>query len=302
MIRSENPRLCLGTYFTLLLESRKQRARVRERFNGKADGLSDPEVLIGLARVTMSCFIVPDRSMLESVRVSTANVKNCSSKGGMYYPFGDTDSINAFNDEITNNYVSVLGRMDSFCDFFLRINDGTKKDERLVKSLVDMIMKDDSISGEQLFYINEDGTAVSKKKVCSQRNYCFQPFLLGVLHYVLLRPDKATIGKKTFEEWCPSRGGGQRKYEGRMGMDIGSISLSYLEKSKTEEPVIISEEDTKMNIYTEDNREENNFDDKNNEKDEHGSSHFMNFIVNGNIGKYIDHVDTIIENNVYGGK
>ncbi len=298
----EKPRLCIGTYFTLLLESRKQRARVRERFNGTADGLSDPEVLTGLAKVTMPCFIVPDRSMLESVRVSTANVKNCSSKGGMYYPFGDADSVNAFNDEIKNNYEKALDRMDSFCDFFLRINDGTKKDEHLVKALVDTIMKDDSISDDQLFYINPDGSAVSKAKVCMKKNYCFQPFLLGVFHYVLIRPDKAEIGKKTFDSWCPKNGGGARKYEGRMGMDIGNISLSYLEKIKTEEPEIFTEEDTKMNIYTEENREENNFENIKEKNDQHESSHYMNFIVNGNIGKYIDHVDTIIENNVYGGK
>ena len=45
------PRLCGGTYFTLLLQALKQRTNARGRVASERDGLSNPEVLSGLIRV-----------------------------------------------------------------------------------------------------------------------------------------------------------------------------------------------------------------------------------------------------------
>lgn len=55
MTKNDNVRLCGGTFFTLLLEARKPRYGVREHYMGDTDGLSEPETLIGLAKI-----IVPD--------------------------------------------------------------------------------------------------------------------------------------------------------------------------------------------------------------------------------------------------
>jgi hypothetical protein len=45
-----NPRLCGGTFFVLVLQALKQRVKARQHYNGERDGLSDPEVLIGLIK------------------------------------------------------------------------------------------------------------------------------------------------------------------------------------------------------------------------------------------------------------
>ena len=45
------PRLCGGTFFTLLLEAREQRTSKRNNADGKTDGLSQPELLIELVRI-----------------------------------------------------------------------------------------------------------------------------------------------------------------------------------------------------------------------------------------------------------
>ena len=68
MTNSENIRLCGGTFFTLLLEDRKPRARVREHYAGEKDGLSEPEVLIGLSKVLVPDFQEPLESMMTTIK------------------------------------------------------------------------------------------------------------------------------------------------------------------------------------------------------------------------------------------
>ena len=51
MTINEYPRLCGGTFFTLVLQALRQRMNAREHYDGDSDGLSDPEVLVGLIRV-----------------------------------------------------------------------------------------------------------------------------------------------------------------------------------------------------------------------------------------------------------
>ena len=45
------PRLCGGTFFTLVLQDLRQRMKAREHYKGDRDGLTDPEVLMGLIKV-----------------------------------------------------------------------------------------------------------------------------------------------------------------------------------------------------------------------------------------------------------
>lgn len=67
MTNRENIRLCGGTFFTLLLEDRKPRAGVREHYAGEKDGLSEPEVLIGLSKVLVPDFREPLESMMTNI-------------------------------------------------------------------------------------------------------------------------------------------------------------------------------------------------------------------------------------------
>ena len=82
MTNSENIRLCGGTFFTLLLEDRKPRARVREHYAGEKDGLSEPEVLIGLSQVLVPDFQEPLESMMTTIKGNTSEYKSCKNKGG----------------------------------------------------------------------------------------------------------------------------------------------------------------------------------------------------------------------------
>ena len=65
MTNRENIRLCGVTFFTLLLE-------VREHYAGEKDGLSEPEVLIGLSKVLVPDFQELLESMMTTIKGNTS--------------------------------------------------------------------------------------------------------------------------------------------------------------------------------------------------------------------------------------
>ena len=87
MTKNDNVRLCGGTFFTLLLEARKPRYGVREHYMGDTDGLSEPETLIGLAKIIVPDFQEPLQSMMKTIKGNTFDYKSCKNKGGTYFPF-----------------------------------------------------------------------------------------------------------------------------------------------------------------------------------------------------------------------
>ena len=76
MTKNENLRLCGGTFFTLLLEARKQLLGANEHYAGKKDGLTEYETLIGLARVIRSDLATPMPTEIKQFRVTLQNIRN----------------------------------------------------------------------------------------------------------------------------------------------------------------------------------------------------------------------------------
>ena len=298
MTNRENIRLCGGTFFTLLLEDRKPRAGVREHYSGEKDGLSEPEVLIGLSKVLVPDFQEPLESMMTTIKGNTSEYKSCKNKGGTYFPFGNKVALTAFDKCIKENYQVALNRMIEFCDEFLHVKDSTKKDERLVKALIDTIDKDDSIESNQLFYALQDGTGMSKADIVKSQSFCFQTFLLGILHFCVMRTDPATIGKETFDFWCPPKNRAPRTYVGTMGEDWKKeVKLTYAEEigAERKDPEIVE-------IIEAD--QEQTYEEQQSDVEGQGTKEApqMNFTFNvtGNNNSFYNHVDTV--NNYYGGK
>ncbi len=298
MTKKENIRLCGGTFFTLLLEDRKPRAGVREHYAGEKDGLSEPEVLIGLSKVVVPDFQEPQKSMMTTIKGNTSEYKSCKNKGGTYFPFSNKTAMDAFDKCIKENYQAALNRMIEFCEEFLHMKDSTKKDEKLIKALVDTIDKDDSIGSEHMLYVLQDGTGMSKTDIVKSQSFCFQSFLLGVLHFSAMRDDPATIGKETFDSWCPSKNRAPRVYEGTMGDNWKTdVKLTYAEviDEESEKPEVVEIiEDDHEQTYEEKKSDLNEPDIK--------AAPQMNFTFNvtGNNNSFYNHVDTV--NNYYEGK
>lgn len=226
------PRLCGGTVFTLILEARQQRYGVREHFAGDSDGLSEMDTLIGLAQVMVPDLKRPAKTREDTVQGNTTEFKICKTAGGKgYYPFSDRQSKKAFDDRVKGNYAEALKAMCDFVKNFIWVKGSDKQDVNLVKALLDLIERDDSINNSQVFYIMPEGKPVTKQRIdqIDGEDVFLESFLLGVWHYAIMRREGNTIGKATMNEWCPSKGGAPREYEGHMGENLSrNIRLTYL--------------------------------------------------------------------------
>ncbi len=291
MSKDEKIRLCGGTFFTLILEARRPRLSVRQHYMGETDGLSEPETLVGLAKIVVPDFKAPSKTMMKTIKGNTYDFKSCKNKGGTYFPFGNKNALKAFDNRIRSEYGYVLNEMTLFCDSFIHMKDSTKKDETLIKALIEIIDSDDSIPSDQLFYVNKDGTAVCKDRLVVEKEICFQSFLLGVFHFAIMRKEPASIGKYTYERWCPSKSGGQRGYEGNVGEHVKhKISLSYVSPVESIDAEVI------------DLIEEEKTEEKTETKTDVNAKPQMtfNFNVTGNNNSFYNHVNTV--NNYYGDK
>ena len=226
------PRLCGGTVFTLILEARQQRYGVREHFAGDSDGLSEMDTLIGLAQVMVPDLKRPAKTREDTVQGNTTEFKICKTAGGKgYYPFSNRQSKKAFDDRVKGYYAEALKAMCDFVKNFIWVKGSDKQDVNLVKALLDLIERDDSINNSQVFYIMPDGKPVTKQRIdqIDGEDVCLESFLLGVWHDAIMRREGNTIGKATMNEWCPSKGGAPREYEGHMGENLSrNIRLTYL--------------------------------------------------------------------------
>ena len=75
------PRLCGGTFFTLVLQDLRQRMKAREHYKGDRDGLTDPEVLMGLIKVINPDYQEIDRNLLKT---KANDYKTCKTSTGTY--------------------------------------------------------------------------------------------------------------------------------------------------------------------------------------------------------------------------
>ena len=85
MTKGDNPRLCGGTFFVLVLQALKQRVKARQHYKGERDGLSDPEVLIGLIKVINPDYQEPKEGALKG---KTNDFKSCKTSTGQYVGSG----------------------------------------------------------------------------------------------------------------------------------------------------------------------------------------------------------------------
>lgn len=242
MDSNEYPRLCGGTFFTLILQALRQRMNAREHYSGDSDGLSDPEVLVGLLRVINSAYEDPGKEKLKTI---ANNYKRCDTSTSTYLPFGDDQVINAFDKTVRTDYQLALNRMIEFANKFLDIGEPVHKDVSLVRALIDLIQQDQSINEDDEFYIEPNGQIKKKTAFGGLKEVCLPSFLLGVWHYVVVNRKDNSVGKETYDVWCPSTGGGQRKYTAHIGEgilgDLTTYCVDAAEKTEAAETVIIED-------------------------------------------------------------
>lgn len=293
MTINEYPRLCGGTFFTLVLQALQQRMNAREHYDGDSDGLSDPEVLVGLIKVINPAYVDPGKEKLKTI---VNNYKRCETSTSTYFPFGDDQVVAAFDETVRNNYQTALNGMIGFVNDFIDVSDTVHKDVNLVRALVDLVQQDQSIKAVDEFFIGPNGEKKKKAALGDLKEVCLPSFLLGVWHYVVVNRKDNGIGKKTYDAWCPSTGGGQRKYTAHMGEGILNGLTTYL--VDTEEPVtgeIVDEP-----VEEKETREAGQDVPPVSQQMVNNNPTFFNISISGGNNNFYQHVDKLTINN--GGK
>ena len=218
MTEKNYPRLCGGTFLTLLLHAKGRGIKARERVKGKKDKVSNSNFVINLMKIFNPDYFGPNETTMRAFRTSVSEYKACTSTMGDSWPLAETERC---RDRFNTHYAYSFNAMRQFINEFIEFGTTAKKDIRLVKALLELIDKDDSIAEDQPLYILENGASVSKEKTRALTDICLPAFLLGIWYFILEeRPDNA-VGKVTYDAWhevVELRA--TRKYIGTIGSGI----------------------------------------------------------------------------------
>lgn len=236
MTSTNIPYLCGGIIFDLLLEARKPRHKARDKCKGGSDGLSDPDVMIKFIYIITG----EDTNITgETLKKSTSEYKSCRLSHSTYIPFDEISTITTFDAAVKSKNPDLLKRVSEFIDQFINLN----KAEWLVKALIEVIVKDVEIAPTDKFTVTREYRAnpLELKNVTKVE---LQPFLLSVLHYMILYRQDNEKGRATFESWFRRT---SNRAEWKFSSDIGqtmtqSIKVDYIDLSK--EDFIEDDEET----------------------------------------------------------
>ena len=289
MTNIEYPRLCGGTFMTLVIQALLQRKKAREHYKGESDKLNDPDVLAGLITVINPDYEDPGKSVLKT---KANDYKSCKLSKGQYLPFGDKLAIEVFDQRVQTDYLAARNDMCIFVDSFIETGTKLQKDVRLVKALIDLIEQDESIDDSVEFMVGENGDAVRKDQLRNLKRICLPSFLLGIWHFIVINRKNNKVGQLTYDTWCPENGGGTREYEGTMGDSISTEFDVY-----TLEPEDETEDTEQEAEVVEDQPERNNQDNQNDHRETSGTgpnlqqiNNPFTFIQNGDNNTQIGYI------------
>ncbi len=241
-------RLCGGTFFTLMVEARKDTYKANQHYTGLRDGISEPELLFALGKLIKPDLPPLTESIMTTVKSNTTNYKQCKNKGGSYFPFKDQAALHNYDNRIREGDPALYTEMQLLIDQFLDTESFTNRARILVRALFDVIEKDDSIPAEQPFYIQENGKPVSKEKLLHMDTVCLEPFLAGIWHFAVCRDEPCTIGQETYHIWC--RGGnGRRVFVSDIGQN-GRYDVEYTRRNKEADDSSAERKSKKRPEYT----------------------------------------------------
>lgn len=190
-----NPILCGGTFFTLLLEASKQGRNERKKWGNSAD-FTQGDVLEALILVAVPTYHKsPDNGNLSSV---ASAYKSCNTSKSGRLPIYEQANISSFNDRIANDYQNPLRAMNDFSGKYIDIEG---KGIWLAKALLELITVDKNTDDVEL-HILQDGQALKKAAFGDIDEYCLPALLLGVWHYIVRNVPDNSVGRATYDEWC----------------------------------------------------------------------------------------------------
>lgn len=166
----------------------------------------------------------------------TSNYREGKKEGTINVPFNDSAYISAFDDAVKNRYAEPLERVCQFVTWHMN----PEMRGWFVKACLDVIENDDDIDDTDVFYIRSDGSATSKSELRDESAFELQPFLLGILHYILVqRAGKNHLGVPTLDANSRKVYKKERVYNGQLGNSITRNIMVVLYEKKEVTKVVV---------------------------------------------------------------
>ena len=227
MPENKNPYLCGGVMFFLLKQAVLPNGSPKDHKRGISDDHSEPIVMGDLIYSFTG-------SKNYGAGKDTSYYKECTSEGSINVPFNDIAIITAYDNTVRERFPDALNRMSEF----VATHFNPEMKNWFVRAILEIVENDSDISEDQEFFICEDGSSVSKEALRSITEFKLQPFMVGILHFILKeRRNKNCLGAATLDTLGDKKNRKARVYTGKMGKRITrSITVSLYEKATVVEP------------------------------------------------------------------
>jgi hypothetical protein len=229
-VESVHSHLTGGVFLYLLLQSLKKESRRRGLGN---PGITESNCFMGLIRL-----IDPSYKFIgeeKTIKEDTSRYKHCKTENTAWMPFKDDSYIDKFDARIKNDYGTVLSEMIKWTEKYI---DAAVHGNRIVTALFELLEDDKNIREDQPFYINNDGTQTLKKDLFKIIEIKFQPFILGIWHYLVCSKTINTDGQETILSISKSIGEAGSRHIlndtiGKTGRFILKVKVSEFPKEET---------------------------------------------------------------------
>lgn len=185
-------KLSANIFYNILLDSMKNKRQIFEKC--KEDTLTQTHMYYDLCVLTnityKSLGDFEDLSSGEKLKQQYKNVSSkfrngiYSSKKSQYFQLNHSNIVYSFDQQVKNDYLSAYKKIIEFSRRYFD-NDDSARNKVMIQKLLYFIVNDISIEETQVFYINSDGTTRTKSEIKKIKEVEFEPFLLGVWHYLI---------------------------------------------------------------------------------------------------------------------
>lgn len=207
MFNKNNPKLCFGTFFVLLLRECVDNISVKKWGMKSDNDITEVTAFLELNRIIAPSY---KSNNMRTLATQTSKFKSCDAKNAKNLPIVNASETKSFINQFEEEYEIVYRRMLIFTNRY--ICQDKSRWERLVKSLLELIREDNTIKLEEKFFVNGI-KSLTKAELLEEREISFVAFLLGVFRYVIEnRRESNKEGKETYERWCPPANQGIRNY------------------------------------------------------------------------------------------
>ena len=226
MVEKKVPYLAGCVFYLLLRKAAYDPTSARQRQVGVKDDHKNPIFMADLVYTFTGYQTVGSSS-------DTSNYREGKSEGTVNVPFNDTSYIASYDNVVRNRYQDALKRMDEFVTWHLNPD----KREWFVKALLDVIDNDEDILETDEFCFKSDGSFMTKAELRTESFFEYQPFLVGVLHFILMRrAGKNELGIPTLDAITEKVKSKERQYNGHLGESITrTIKVDFYKEPSAED-------------------------------------------------------------------